>query len=87
VTQAQTHQVFQDLKHLVLIRKLVDQDLLNVVGNQVMALDLTFNTLNPTTYPQAEYVYCTLTRHLEPGLKAYLVHNVTVDVLLGLEET
>lgn len=87
VAQAKTHQVFQDLKHLDLIRDLAGQDLSGILGKQVVALDSTFKILNPTTYPQAEYGYCTLTKRQEPGLKAHLAHNVTADVPLGLEVT
>jgi hypothetical protein len=87
MAHAKTHQMFQDLKHSNLIRDLVDQDLSGVLGKQVVALDSTFKILNPTTYPQLEYGYCTLTKRLEPGLKAHLAHNVTADTPVGLEVT
>lgn len=87
MNQTKAHQVFQDLKHLDLIRDLADQDLSGVVGKQVVALDSIFNILNPKIYSQVEYGYYNLTRRLKPGLKAYLVQKITVDVPLGLEET
>ena len=84
---AKTHHVFQDLKHLDLIRDLAGQDLSGILDKQVVVLDSTFKLLNPKTYSQAEYGYCTLTKRKEPGLKAHLAHNVTADVPLGLEVT
>ncbi len=78
---------FKGLSHLDLIRDLAGQDLTGVVGKQLVALDSTFKILNPVTYPQAKYGYCTLTKRREPGLKAHLVHNVTADAPLGLEVT
>jgi len=79
--------VFQNLNHLDLIRDLAGQDLSGVLGKQVVALDSTFKILNPTTYPKAEYGYCTLTKRLEPGFKAHFAHNVTVNAPLGLKVT
>ena len=78
---------FKGLSHLNLIRDLAGQDLSGVVGKQLMAFDSTFIILNPATYSQAAYGYCTLTKRKEPGLKAHLVHNVTTDAPLGLEVT
>jgi len=78
---------FKGLSHLDLIRDLAGQDLTGVVGKQLVALDSTFKILNPVTYPQAKYGYCTMTKRKEPGLKAHLVHNVTADAPLGLEVT
>ena len=77
VAKAKTHQVFQGLKHSDLLRELAGQDLSCLLAKQVVALDSTFKILNPTTYPQAKYGYCTLTGRKEPGIKAHLAHNVT----------
>jgi len=87
VAKAKTHQVFKGLKHLDLIRDLAGQDLSFVLDKQVVAFDSTFKILNPDTYPQAKYGYCTLTEQVEPGVKAHLAHNVTADAPLGLEVT
>ena len=78
---------FKGLSHLNLIRDLAGQDLSGVIDKQLVAFDSTFIILNPTTYSQAAYGYCTLTKRKEPGLKAHLVHNVTADAPLGLEVT
>ena len=85
VTQAKTHKVFKNLKHPTLIRELAAQDLSFVLGKQVVALDSTFQILNPDTYPLVEYGYCSLTKRTEPGLKAHVVLNVTTDARIGLE--
>ena len=87
VAEAKRRKVFKGLNHLALIRELAGQDLSCVLAKQVVALDSTFKILNPTTYPQVEYGYCTLTEQIEPGVKAHLAYNVTVDAPLGLEVT
>ena len=87
ITQTKTYQVFQSLPHRDLIRELAGADISFVLDKQLVALDSTFKILNPTTYPQVEYGYCTLTGQLEPGVKAHLAYNVTTDAPLGLEVT
>jgi len=87
LAMAKTLKVFKGLNHTDLIRDLVGLDLTFVLGKQVVALDSTFKILNPDTYPTAEYGYCTLTGQKEPGLKAHLALDVTVDAPIGLEVT
>lgn len=87
VAHAKTYKMVKGLKRLDLIRKLAGQDLSFVLDKQLVVLDFTFKILNPTTYPQVEYGYCTLTGQIEPGIKAHLAHNVTADAPLGLEVT
>ena len=87
VTRAKQVQVFKGLPHRELIQTLAGLALTGLLGKQVVALDSTFKILNPTTYPEAEYGYCTLTGQLEPGLKAHLAYDVTADVPLGVEVT
>jgi len=87
VAEAKRVQVFKGLPHLDLIRDLAGQDLSFVLDKQLVALDSTFKILNPSTYPQVEYGYYTLTGRKEPGLKAHLAYNITTDTPLGLEVT
>ncbi|MFQ6127004.1 MAG: IS4 family transposase [Candidatus Heimdallarchaeota archaeon] len=84
---AKARQVFNGLTHAELIQNLAGLDLTFLLGKQVVALDSTFKILNPTTYPTVEYGYCTLTGRKEPGLKAHLALNVTVDAPIGLKVT
>ena len=87
VAESKRIKVFKGLSHLDLIRDLAGQDLSCMLDKQLVALDSTFKILNPSTYPQMEYGYCTLTGRKEPGLKAHLAHNISTDTPLGLEVT